>query len=68
MVRWTMEEELHWGNCVVMDRAEADIHQQKVLRDLLDPSIVWGPETVTLVQARFSEELDMLAPLSSSNS
>jgi len=59
MVRWRMEEELHWGNCVVMDRAEADLHQQKVLRDRLLPSVVWGPETVRLVQARFSEELDL---------
>ncbi|OAV93299.1 hypothetical protein PTTG_11767 [Puccinia triticina 1-1 BBBD Race 1] len=59
MVRWTMNEELHWTNCVVMDRAEADAHQQKVLVDRQDPMVVWGPETVNLVQARFSEELQM---------
>jgi hypothetical protein len=54
-----MDEELHWTNCVVMDRSEADIHQQRVLVGRQDPSVVWGPETVDLVQARFSEEVQM---------
>ncbi|KNF00453.1 hypothetical protein PSTG_06383 [Puccinia striiformis f. sp. tritici PST-78] len=56
---WSMDEELHWTNCVVMDRSEADIHQQKVLVDRQDPRLVWGSETVELVKARFSEELQM---------
>ncbi|KAI9620876.1 hypothetical protein H4Q26_013548 [Puccinia striiformis f. sp. tritici PST-130] len=59
MIRWSMDEELHWTNCVVMDRSEADIHQQKVLVDRQDPRLVWGSETVELVKARFSEELQM---------
>ncbi|PLW22862.1 hypothetical protein PCASD_16218 [Puccinia coronata f. sp. avenae] len=63
MVRWAMEEELHWSNCVIMDRAEADIHQQKVLVDRIHPRLVWGPETADLVQARFSEEREMYVSL-----
>ncbi|KAI9610851.1 hypothetical protein H4Q26_008693 [Puccinia striiformis f. sp. tritici PST-130] len=59
MIRWSMDEELHWTNCVVMDRSEADIHQQKVLVDRQDPRLVWGSETVELVKARFSEELQI---------
>ncbi|KAA1085351.1 hypothetical protein PGT21_004159 [Puccinia graminis f. sp. tritici] len=59
LIRWSMDEELHWTNCVVMDRSEADIHQQRVLVGRQDPSVVWGPETVDLVQARFSEEVQM---------
>ncbi|KAI7964341.1 hypothetical protein MJO29_004768 [Puccinia striiformis f. sp. tritici] len=69
MIRWSMDEELHWTNCVVMDRSEADIHQQKVLVDQQDPRLVWGSETVELVKARFSEELQMsvLPPTRSCN-
>ncbi|KAI7956465.1 hypothetical protein MJO28_003560 [Puccinia striiformis f. sp. tritici] len=69
MIRWSMDEELHWTNCVVMDRSEADIHQQKVLVDRQDPRLVWGSETVELVKARFSEELQMsvLPPTRSCN-
>ncbi|POV94658.1 hypothetical protein PSHT_16089 [Puccinia striiformis] len=54
---------------VVMDRSEADIHQQKVLVDRQDPRLVWGSETVELVKARFSEELQMsvLPPTRSCN-
>lgn len=59
IVRWSMNEELHWTNCVVMDRPEADVHQQKVLVERQDPLVVWGTETVELVKCRFSEEQNM---------
>ncbi|MBW0471396.1 hypothetical protein O181_011111 [Austropuccinia psidii MF-1] len=59
LIRWNLSEELHWGNCVVMDRAEADRHEQKVLIEKEDPLVIWGSETVELVKARFAEELVM---------
>lgn len=59
LVRWNPQDSLHWQNCVVMDRSEAEIHEKNVLCEKRDPCGFWGPETVTLVQQRFQEEMKM---------
>ncbi|EGG03025.1 uncharacterized protein MELLADRAFT_44716 [Melampsora larici-populina 98AG31] len=59
LIRWDSKIDLNWQNCVVMDRSEAELHEEKVLRNGVDPQVVWDPQTVGLVMERFEEELRM---------
>ncbi|KAG0146638.1 hypothetical protein CROQUDRAFT_671035 [Cronartium quercuum f. sp. fusiforme G11] len=59
LLRWDPREGLHWQNCVVMDRSEAEAHEREVLKKMRDPKSYWGPETVQIVEQRFREELEM---------
>ncbi|KAI7960334.1 hypothetical protein MJO29_005402 [Puccinia striiformis f. sp. tritici] len=53
-IRWSMDQELHWNNCVAMDYTKADVHQQKSLLNDQDPQRVWCSATVKLVNTKFS--------------